>query len=424
MFSRTTQAALLPTKKQVSAATYQLSSTDFSSAAVEVVSQLQQSGYQAYIVGGGVRDLLLNKKPKDFDVATSAKPEEVKRLFRRCFLVGRRFRLAHVHLRNEVVEVATFRAEYAKDTKAHKKTAGGMITRDNIYGTLQEDALRRDFTINALYYDPTENTIIDYTGGLIDLEQKQLRVIGEAKQRYREDPVRILRAIRLANKLDLSIETETAAPLAKLAPLLSNIPAARLAEEIPKIFLNGQAWRCLQTLDHYHLFAQLFPTTSASFKVDKMFATFIELILADSDQRLAEHKTLNFSFLLAAFLWQPLQNQLDYYKQENTAPVVAFDKACRQVLQAQSQQVLITRKHGEVIREIWRLQRLLESRRPRYIEQILTQVEFRLAYDFLILREQAGEPLQRIVRWWTDFIAADAAQQATLLGSLTKLRRK
>lgn len=204
-------------------------------------------------------------------------------------------------MRNEIVEVATFRAEHSKDSKIHGQTRGGMIIRDNTYGTLVDDAVRRDFTINALYYDPATNTILDFTGGLADLELRQLRIIGDAKQRYREDPVRILRAIRLANKLTLTIEEKTAVPLSKLAPLLRNIPAARLAEEMPKVFFSGCAWQCLQSLVHYQLFAQLFPATNISFNTNAQFYTLIKLTLERSQQRLQEGKTTHLSFLLAVF---------------------------------------------------------------------------------------------------------------------------
>ena len=414
LFGRKTQSAPQQTCRSVLATRYQLTSTNFSATSVAVVRQLQNAGYQAYIVGGGVRDLLMQQTPKDFDVATNAKPEQIKRLFRRCFLIGRRFRLAHVHIKNEIVEVATFRAEQPKQSKAHGKIRGGMIIRDNTYGTLQEDALRRDFTINALYYDPTSNSIIDFTSGLVDLEKRQLRIIGKAKQRYQEDPVRILRAIRLANKLGLQIEASTADPLAKLAPLLANVPAARLAEEIPKLFWQDQAWQCLQTLDDYRLFVQLFPTTYSSFNNNKTFYNFIKLIIHQAKPHLKTNKTHHINLLFAAFLWQPLQNQL----QQNPVTKADFDKACADVLRIQSKQVLITRKQSEKIRAIWQLQHRLEFRRPHYIYQTLKHADFHSAYHFLSLRAKAGEPLQAITRWWDNFIVSNKAQRAAMMANL------
>jgi poly(A) polymerase len=410
--------------QKVSAAHYQISSTDFSAAAVEVVLQLQNAGHEAYIVGGGVRDLLLGTIPKDFDVATSAKPEEVKRLFRRCFIVGRRFRLAHVHLKNEVIEVATFRAEHETGSTLHGKTKGGMIVRDNIYGNLEEDAIRRDFTLNALYYNPADNSILDYTGGLVDLKQGQLRMIGEPKQRYREDPVRILRALRLSGKLNLEIETETAAPISKMASLLTKVPSARLADELVKFFMNRNAWACFQTLEQYHLLGQLLPATAKAIQSDETAKTLIQLTLENTATRLTAEKTVNFNFMMAAFLWGPLRSQARKLLQQKMPARIAFDQAIQDILRAQSESILITRKLGEMIRDIWRLQGLLENPRSRTVHTTLEKKEFRAAYDFLLLREKAGEPLKQVASWWTELIAADEPGRHALVEGLAATQKK
>jgi poly(A) polymerase len=386
--------------------------------------QLQQAGHEAYIVGGGVRDMLLGIPPKDFDVATSAKPEEVKRAFRRCFIVGRRFRLAHVHLKNEVIEVATFRAEHDQGSKLHGKTTGGMIVRDNIYGSLEEDAIRRDFTLNALYYNPADNTILDYTGGLADLKQKQLRMIGEPKKRYREDPVRILRALRLSGKLHLQIETETAAPITKMASLLTKVPSARLADELVKFFMNPNAWACFQTLEKYSLLAQLLPATHKAIQSTKTAKPLIQYTLENTAARLKADKTVNFNFVMAALLWAPLQSRIDSLSQTKIPRRIAFEQAVQDVLRTQSEIILITRKLGEMIRDIWRLQNNLTHRTPRTVHTTFEKKEFRAAYDFLLLREKAGEPVEQATQWWTEFIAADEPARHTMIEGLAMPQRK
>jgi poly(A) polymerase len=394
--------------EKISADHYKIRAKDFSPAAVEITLELQRAGYQAYIVGGGVRDLLLGAHPKDFDVASDATPEEIKRLFRRCFIVGRRFRLAHVHLKNEVIEVATFRAEHSKGSSTHGKTKNGMIVRDNIYGDLEEDALRRDFTANALYYNPADNTIFDYTGGLKDLEAKQLRMIGDPKLRYQEDPVRILRALRLAGKLNLEIETETAAPIHKMSSLLTKVPSARLADELTKMFLNHNAWGCFQILQKYELLKKLLPFTYENLKIYPHNLELIKLTLENTQNRLIAGKTANFHFIMASFLWGHLQEQNN----------LEFDIAIRKILQAQSSIILITRKLSEMIRDIWLLQQKLENPRPRSVPIIFNKKEFRAAYDFLLLRDKAEEPVKKQAEWWTNFIAAEEVEREKMIEKL------
>lgn len=365
---------------------------------MRVVEQLQEAGYEAYIVGGGIRDLLLNALPKDFDVATSAKPEEVKRLFRRCFLIGRRFRLAHVHLKGEMVEVATFRAEHHKGSK-HGHKRGGLIIRDNIYGTLEEDAVRRDFTLNALYYDPVQNTILDHMHALQDIQTKTLRMIGDPKKRYQEDPVRMLRAIRLACKLNLLIETKTLAPLAELALLLQSVSPARLVEEVSKLFLSEYGVLCFEKLRELGLFSPLFPQTEAILKEDLLFKNFIVLTLEDTAFRLKQGEKASFNFILAALLWQPFKIKFESASEKRFSSVV-FDYVCQDFFKEQSSLVLITRKNSEMIQAIWKLQWLLEARRPRSIRTVLRSAYFSAADDFLKLRHAAGEPLAKVIAWW------------------------
>ncbi len=392
--------------------------------------QLYKGGYQAFLVGGGVRDVLLGRIPKDFDIVTNARPEQVKSLFQYCRLIGRRFVLAHVHQRGEIVEVATFRAHHDKGVVAGDGvTENGRIVRDNVYGTLDEDALRRDFTINALYYDISDFSVIDYANGLADLQAGVIRLIGDPVVRYQEDPVRMLRAARFAAKLGFSIEPESAELIPQLSGLLGNIPPARLFEEVQKLFLSGHATESLIQLQHYNLFKQLFPYTEAC--LDNPIArAFVEQMLRNTDERISQDKPVMPAFLLAAFLWPALLPDLSNNSVKGMNQQEIWLEAFQRLLAKQQKYVAIPRRISVLIQEIWRLQlRLTRYRRGKTkCLNVLKHPRFRAGYDFLLLRAQAGEKgLADEADWWTEFLENNLQVQkgASAASSLKKrLRRR
>lgn len=377
--------------------------------ALKVLYRLHNAGYSAYLVGGCIRDLLLGKQPKDFDIATDASPEEISKLFSNCRLIGRRFRLAHVHFGRDILEVATFRAKHSASTL---QNSDGMILRDNEYGTIEEDVLRRDFTINALYYNIADYSVEDFVGGMRDLDKRELRLIGEPEIRYREDPVRMLRAVRFAAKLQFKIHPVTAKPIHQLNYLLSSIPAARLFEEYTKLFLSGHAIATYYLLIEYGLFACLFPVTN---KLLPQCKALIELALNNTDIRFAESKTIAPSFLLAVFLWEPV---LEYTKQHmvttKASKFVAFNHAIDRVLSEQQKVMSIPRRYTSMVRDIWELQLRLERKRsPRSVAQMFALSKFRAAYDFLLLRAESGEKkVVELANWWRDYVNNNKREHA------------
>ncbi len=378
--------------------------------AVKVLNRLHQAGYGAYLVGGGVRDLMLEREPKDFDVATSATPEEVKALFRNCRLIGRRFRLAHVHFGREIIEVATFRSaqESAEDTL---QTEDGMILRDNQYGTLEEDAWRRDFSINALYYNIADFSVVDYTGGVEDLKRGEICLIGDPVQRYREDPVRMLRAVRFAVKLGFRIEADTEAAIAVLGELLQQIPQARLYEEFLKMFQAGQALDTFERLRHYDLFRYLFPMTDRMLSEEEgnFPHTFLVRALENTDRRVAENKPITPAFLIAALLWELVRQHAD--RSEECDPEsgrrlphnVRLHRAGQQVLRQQRKSLSMPKRFAIMAQEIWELQPRFSRQRGRQPYRFLEHPRFRAAYDFLLLRAEVGEVDSALAQWWTEF---------------------
>ena len=388
--------------------------------AIKVLYRLKKAGYEAYLVGGGVRDLLLGMHPKDFDVATNASPEQVNKLFRNSRLIGRRFRLVHVVYGRDVIEVATLRGhhENAQGKQQSKKSDSGMLLRDNVYGTIDEDAVRRDFTINALYYDIKDFSVRSYAGGMQDLKRKKIRLIGDPETRYREDPVRMLRAVRFAGKLDFQIANETSTPIYELAPLLQDIPAARLFDEVSKLFLAGHAEKTFALMQEYRLFEQLFPHTQQCLEANPFYEKLIIQALINSDERIAQGKTLTPAFLYAVFLWPCVLETQKTLEQQGIPAAPAYHQATSQVLQNQQAHTAIPKRFSEVIRHIWDSQRRLEKRVKKHLESILTHPKFRAAYDFLLLREQAGEELAGAGKWWTKYqkenehLIVQAKQQA------------
>ncbi len=405
-------------------AEHNISRKKISDNALKVLYRLKKGGYEAYVVGGGVRDILLGGEPKDFDIATDARPEEVRELFRNCRLIGRRFRLAHILFGPEVIEVATFRARgRANDDAAGEADRdvddSGLILRDNVYGSMEEDAFRRDFTVNGLYYNIRDFSIVDYVGGMEDIRARRLRLIGDPEERYCEDPVRMLRAVRFAVKLDFEIDPATAAPLAGLADRLEDIPPARLFDEFLKLFLSGQALQTFDELRRYDLFARLFPQAESAFATadGARYLDFVRAALASTDERIARDKPVTPAFLLAAFCWGPIQEQARWLEEEGNSRAESQQIATSLVLERQQSRVSVPRRFGVVIRDIVHLQRRLEKRHGKRAMRLLGHPRFRAAYDILVLRARAGDAPEELARWWTDVQEMDdAARNRAFLG--------
>jgi poly(A) polymerase len=362
---------------------------------------LQEAGYEAFIVGGSVRDLLLGKVPKDFDVATSATPEEVQAVFPRCRLIGRRFRLAHVRKSGTLIEVATFRAGDADHDDIEKQN--GRILRDNVFGTVEEDAIRRDFTINALFLDPVSGDIRDYVGGYRDLADRRLRLIGDPDVRYREDPVRLLRAARFEAKLGVIPDAETEDPVRRLAGLLNDVPPARLFEEVCKLFLTGHGLRSMEALQRFGLSRTLFPGLNKGSGPGKVqIGTLLRKTLENTDQRVREEKPVTPAFLFAALLWQPVQERAAELSRGGESEHNAMLAAAEEVIAAQARCTAIPRRFSAVTRQIWLLQIRLQRTRGKRWKHLLYDQAFRAAYDFLLLRAEEDPELKPQCEFWTE----------------------
>ncbi|MBK1703013.1 polynucleotide adenylyltransferase PcnB [Halochromatium glycolicum] len=420
-------SASLPEPLIVPRPEHPISRADISPNALKVLNRLKQAGFEAYLVGGGVRDLLLGHEPKDFDIATNATPEEVRAVFRNCRLIGRRFRLAHVFFGREIVEVATFRGSGADGDGEAQVLENGMILRDNVYGSITEDALRRDFTVNALYYNIADFSVVDYAGGLSDIEAGRLRLIGDDPvARYREDPVRMLRAVRFACKLGFIIEPDCAEPIRGLAHLLGEISPARLFDETLKLFHSGYALHAFEKLRHFDLFVQLFPATDACLeREDHAFPiTFVSRGLDNTDKRILEGKPVAPAFLFAVLLWEPVRIRYQELLAEGTPSAEAMALASHEIASAQQRRVAIQKRFALPMREIWALQPRLERRQGKRPLALLGHPRFRAAYDFLLLRAEAGETDSELAQWWTRFQSVDAAERARMLGSSPQRKRK
>lgn len=368
--------------------------------ATDVVRDLQEAGYEAYIVGGSVRDLLLGKLPKDFDVATNAIPEEVQEVFPRCRLIGRRFRLAHVRKGGALIEVATFRGQATTGNEREK--LNGRILRDNVFGTVEEDAIRRDFTINALFLDPVSGDIRDYVDGYQDLADRRLRLIGDPETRYREDAVRLLRAARFVAKLGVEPDKETAAPTRKLASLLKDIPSARLFEEVCKLFLTGHGRRSMEALQRFGLSSTLFPTVKRGNGPGKIYmGILLSKALENTDDRIRESKPVTPAFLFAALLWQPVRDQVQALVEKGESEQNAFMLAAEDVISAQVRSTAIPRRFSAVTRQIWIMQPRFSKTGGKRWRRLLEQQKFRAGYDFLILRAEEDPSLLELVEFWT-----------------------
>jgi poly(A) polymerase len=395
---------------------HNVSRANISPNALKVLYRLKSAGFEAFLVGGGVRDLLLDRHPKDFDVVTNADPDQIQDLFRNCRLIGRRFRLAHVRFGRDIVEVATFRAANVAevdDDRAH--TDSGRILRDNVYGTIDEDVWRRDFTVNALYYNITDFSIWDYVGGVADVRARTLRLIGDPEKRYREDPVRMLRAMRFAAKLGFTLAPETAAPIASLGSLIAEVPPARLFDELLKLFQSGHAVASFELLLQYDLLRYLFRDTQALLETPERDKV-VELIrrgLANTDARVREDKPVTPMFLYALFLWFPIQALARRLENEGWNDGQAMLEASQRIVAAQ--QTAFPRRFSSPMKELlnmqWRFGEKLGSRAAR----LLQHKRFRAAYDFLVLRASCGEVDRETVDWWTELQALSPEEQSKVL---------
>ncbi|RNF85142.1 polynucleotide adenylyltransferase PcnB [Lysobacter psychrotolerans] len=370
--------------------------------ALRVLYRLRESGFGAYLVGGAVRDLLVGGNPKDFDVATDATPEQVKQLFRNCRLIGRRFRLAHVVFGREIIEVATFRANIDDGSGDRETDDGGRLVRDNVYGTIEDDAVRRDFTANALYYTVEDFSVRDYTGGFEDVRNRLMRLIGDPETRYREDPVRMLRAVRLAAKLGFEIESATAAPIPVLAPLLAEAAPARLFEECLKLFLSGHAVESFLGLEHHGLLPALLPETAAALKSNRSGALRRMLLegLRGTDVRVANDEPVSPAFLFALLLWPAYCRALMALQAQGVHAPEAQRRAADRVTVHQLEMIALPRRFSLPMQEIWLLQSRFSQRQRKRVFRLLAHPRFRAAFDFLKLRLAASDEHAADVAFW------------------------
>jgi poly(A) polymerase len=400
--------------------------------AIRVTDGLQEAGHRAFIVGGAVRDLLLGVAPKDFDVATDATPDQVQKLFRRARIIGRRFQIVHVQFGQDIIETSTFRAlvdvpadappaepprrlkRGELDARTHAVDASGRVLRDNVWGEQHEDATRRDFTINAMYYDPATQTVLDYHDGMADIRARLLRMIGDPATRYREDPVRMLRVVRFAAKLGFEIEDATRAPIKELADLMNNVPAARLFDEMLKLLLSGHALACLTRLRAEGLHHGVLPLLDVVLE-QPHGEKFVTLALTNTDERVRAGKPVSPGFLFATLLWHDMQTRWQQYTSAGEYPVPALHRAMDDVLDMQTEKLAIHKRFSSDMREIWGLQHRLEKRSGRSAMKLLEHQRFRAGYDFLLLRCESGELDASVGQWWTDFIEGDAAARESLL---------
>ena len=394
----------------------------------DIIKRLQKAGFQAYLVGGCVRDLLLGHQPKDFDIATSAHPEQVRKLFSSCRLIGRRFRLAHIYYGRDYIEVATFRAPH--DTGQQGSVdAQGRIIHDNVYGTLEEDVWRRDFTINALFYDPVSGEVLDYIGGLEDLRARRLRLIGDPQLRYREDPVRMIRALRFAARLGCSLDGETGHLIRPMANLLDAVAPARLFDELLKLLHGGYGLRGFQLMEEYGVLGFLLPLTDESLELDASgsFRLLLENALRNTDQRITEGKSVMPPFLFAVLLWEQVRTLADeIMEEEDCSEIQALNLAASEIISDQVQCTAIPRRFSNITREIWTLQPRFSYRELRRANTLFNNQRFRAAYDFLALRAEAGEgdEVTADYQWWTEFQQSKPDERAAMCNPSARKRRK
>ena len=408
------------TPEIIPAEKYDISAENFSEAALQVVSDLQEAGYEAYLVGGCIRDALMGRKPKDFDVSTSASPEQVKRIFKGCRIIGRRFQIAHVRIKRELIEVSTFRANPHDKANASRNELRegeeGQLIRDNVFGTCDEDAWRRDFSINALYYNPTENVILDYMDSIGDIKNGVLRSIGDMEVRFTEDPVRMLRIIRFAAKFDFPLPVDAQELIHAKKQLISTVSAPRLFEEVLKLFHGGQAVKSFNMLREYGLFDLMFPFT-AEYIVDGELG-MAERALTNTDTRIQEGKGVIPAFLFSCLLWDPVREDAHSLLDQGNTAAKAWRIAMMDALRDQSQYVSVPKRMADTVMEIWTLHFRLVSRKPRVIVQLMNHRRFRAAYDFMLIRASLSEVDQDLADWWTKIQEVDEEQKQQMIDDL------
>jgi poly(A) polymerase len=381
--------------------------------AIKTIEVLEDNGFEAYLVGGAVRDLLFGIKPKDFDVVTNATPDQIHHLFRRSRMIGRRFKLVHVIYGREVIEVSTYRSQQ----KVIAQADGSFIKDDNHFGTIEEDAMRRDFTINAMFYSPTHHKLVDFHDGLKDLKHGIIRIIGDAEKRYREDPIRILRAFRVCAKLNMSLNSTSRSPIKKIIPLLHEIPHSRLFDEVIKFFLTGHSLNSYKVLCDEKIYSQFFlsPKTES-----KEINLFILNGLKNTDLRINQDKSCNPSFLFSFLLWHQVFQLWDQYKIELKHSIAGLNQAIDEVIEKQIKLFPIHKRFTITMKEIWRLQPRFENQSPKKIYRLLLHPRFRAAYDFMLLRCQSNELDHSIGIWWTNFIDADHHEKSLMVKELSR----
>ncbi|OGI40024.1 MAG: poly(A) polymerase, partial [Candidatus Muproteobacteria bacterium RBG_16_62_13] len=438
---------IINTPRIFARAEHKVSRANISEYALKVLYRLKEAGYASLLVGGCVRDLLLGREPKDFDVVTDVRPEQIREVFRSARLVGRRFRLAHVRFGRDIIEVATFRRSGVSDVsrepldledeeegngegnvREREETdkdlildEDGRLLRDNVYGNQEEDAYRRDFTVNALYYDIRDFSIVDYVGGMEDLQAGIIRCIGEPEVRYREDPVRMLRAIRFAAKLGFRVEKQTAAPIRELASLLASVPPARLFEEVLKLFHGGSALETFELLRQYGLFGYLFPMTEQNLaqEEDGFPHTLVPRALANTDKRVNADKPVTPAFLFAAMLWEPVREETALLVANGMSPIDAQQRAADRVLRDQLKHIMLPKRFSVPMREIWSMQGRFERRSGAQAFRLAEHKRFRAAYDFLLLRAEVGETGMELADWWTRFQEVSPEERQAMVHGLS-----
>lgn len=399
---------------------HSLSKTDISANALKVLNRLNSAGFQAYLVGGSVRDLLMHKVPKDFDVATNATPNQIRKLFRNARVIGRRFKLVHIIFHRDMIEVATFRGnENTAVDEKQQTNERGMLVRDNVYGTLHEDAWRRDFTINSLYYNIEDSSIVDFTGGVHDANQRILRIIGDPEKRYQEDPVRMLRAVRFSAKLQFTLAEETAQPIVHLSHLIKHVAGSRLFDEITKLYQCGEAETVQRLLIKHGLFAQLFEQTNRLLSSNDPVNALIGIALENTDIRIRDNKPVTPAFLFAVFLWFPLRERAAHLEKKGMEPLPALEKAMSQTISEQNQIITIPKRFTQIMREMWLLQYRLPKRSGVRAFHLVQHPRFRAAYDFLAIRALAGDESMELAQWWTTFQEKDEKQRTAMAEALT-----
>lgn len=381
--------------------------------AIKTIQVLEENGFEAYLVGGAVRDLLFGIKPKDFDVVTNATPDQIHHLFRRSRLIGRRFKLVHVIYGREIIEVSTYRSQQKEILQAD----GSIVKDDNHFGTIEEDAVRRDFTINAMFYSPSNHKLVDFHDGLDDLNRGIIRIIGNAEQRYQEDPIRILRAFRVCAKLNMALNETSRAPIKKLVPLLHDIPHSRLFDEVIKFFLTGHALNSYRVMQDENIYSQFFLSPESELKDIDLF---ISNGLKNTDLRINQDKSCNPSFLFSFLLWHQVNVLWDRYKLELKHSIAGLNQAIDEVIEKQIKLFPIHKRFTITMKEIWRLQPRFENQSPKKIYRLLLHPRFRAAYDFMLLRCESNQLDKNIGIWWTSFIDADHHEKSLMVKQLTR----